>query len=75
MRRILFNSRLVNEARLGFNRIAIQFIPNFSTSSSTLGFNNYPAGVTPADGIPQMTRSPVTRFEHRWSYGVLTGPV
>ena len=51
----VFNSRLVNEARLGFNRIAIQFIPNFSTSSSTLGFNNYPAGVTPAGGIPQMT--------------------
>ncbi len=53
----VFNSHLVNEARLGFNRIAIQFVPNSLIDPSTLGFSNYPAGVAPGGGIPQITIS------------------
>jgi Carboxypeptidase regulatory-like domain len=53
----VFNSRLVNEARLGFNRIAITFAPNSTVDPTSLGFNNYPAGITPGGGIPQITIS------------------
>jgi hypothetical protein len=53
----VFNSHLVNEARLGFNRIAIQFVPNSTLDPGTLGFNNYPAGILPGGGIPQITIS------------------
>ena len=56
----IINSRLVNEARLGFNRIAIQFLPNFTTNPSTLGLNDYPAGVPAGGGIPQVTISGYT---------------
>ncbi len=53
----VLSSRLVNEARLGFNRIEITFAPNSTVDPGTLGFNNYPAGVTPGGGIPQTTIS------------------
>jgi hypothetical protein len=53
----VFSSRFVNEARLGFNRIAIVFSPNNTVDPSTVGFNNYPAGVTAPGGLPQTTIS------------------
>ncbi|MGI4853327.1 MAG: carboxypeptidase regulatory-like domain-containing protein, partial [Janthinobacterium lividum] len=48
----VFSPRLVNEARLGFNRIAINFVPNNLTDPSTLGLTTGTSG--PA-GIPQIT--------------------
>ena len=48
----LFTPRLVNEFRVGFNRVNVKFINNFTTNPATLGYNNYPAGVTPTGGIP-----------------------
>ncbi len=47
----VFGSRLVNEARFGFNRIHITFSPNFPTNPSDLGMN---IGVTSALGLPQI---------------------
>ncbi len=44
--------RLVNEARLGFNRIAISFNPNVTTDPTTLGLGT---GTTGPAGIPQIT--------------------
>jgi hypothetical protein len=51
----VFSSRLVNEARLGFTRIAIKFANSFSPNPTAFGFNNYPDSVSPAGGIPQTT--------------------
>jgi hypothetical protein len=48
----IFSPRFVNEARLGFNRIAIQFTPNVLTDPTTLGLGT---GTTGATGIPQIT--------------------
>ncbi len=48
----VFSPNIVNEARLGFNRIAISFNQNFSALSSTYGIDN---GVTRPIGIPQIT--------------------
>lgn len=53
----LFTSRLVNELRLGYNRVHVEFQPNFTTDPATLGFNNFPAGVKSSGGIPQTTIS------------------
>jgi hypothetical protein len=53
----IFNSHFVNDLRLGFNRIGIQFVPNLLTDPGTLGFNNYPTGIKPGGGIPQITIS------------------
>jgi hypothetical protein len=53
----LFTPRLVNEFRVGFNRVNVKFINNFSANPTTFGFNNYPAGVTPTGGIPFITIS------------------
>lgn len=47
----IFSPRLVNEARLGFNRIAISFSPAFVADQATYGIN---AGVTQAIGLPQI---------------------
>jgi hypothetical protein len=47
-----FSPSFVNEARLGFNRIAIAFIPNFTPSPSTYNIGD---GVTTNSGIPQIT--------------------
>ncbi len=47
----VFSPRLVNEARVGFNRIAISFNPNVTTDPSTLGISTGNAGAT---GIPQL---------------------
>ena len=52
----IFNTRLVNEARVGFNRINIAFEPNAKIDPSTLGIND---GVTRAIGLPQITVSGV----------------
>ena len=48
----VFTPRLVNEARLGFNRIGIAFNPNVTTDPTTLGLGT---GTTGANGIPQIT--------------------
>ena len=50
----VFSPNVVNEARLGFNRIAISFVDSFTAVSSTFGLPN---GVTAAIGLPQMTVS------------------
>ncbi|WP_245632212.1 TonB-dependent receptor [Edaphobacter aggregans] len=50
----VFSPNVVNEARLGFNRIAIRFSDNFLESASKYGINN---GVTDPIGLPQMTVS------------------
>jgi hypothetical protein len=48
----IFSPNVVNEARLGFNRIAINFTGNFNAVSSDYGIPN---GVTAAIGIPQIS--------------------
>lgn len=48
----IFSPRLVNEARLGFNRISISFNPNVTTDPNTLGLGT---GTTGPNGIPQTT--------------------
>ncbi len=53
----VFSPRLVNEFRLGGNRVNVSFIQNFTSDPSSFGYNNYPAGVPPAGGIPFTTIS------------------
>jgi len=48
----IFSPNFVNEARLGFNRIAIAFNPNFTTSPGTFGIAD---GQQANAGIPQTT--------------------
>jgi Carboxypeptidase regulatory-like domain len=48
----LFSPSLVNEARLGFNRIAIAFVPNTPENPSSYGIQN---GVTYNNALPQIT--------------------
>ncbi|WP_263365974.1 TonB-dependent receptor [Edaphobacter bradus] len=48
----IFNSNLVNEARLGFNRISIAFTPNAQLNPVNYGISS---GITTALGLPQMT--------------------
>ena len=48
----IFSPTITNEARLGFNRIAIAFNPANTLSPSTLGIND---GLTGNVGIPQTT--------------------
>jgi hypothetical protein len=48
----IFSPSITNEARLGFNRIAIAFNPANTLSPSTLGIND---GLTGNVGIPQTT--------------------
>ncbi len=50
----VFSPTVVNEARIGFNRIAISFNANLLASSSTYGISN---GVSAPLGIPQITVS------------------
>lgn len=52
----VFSSNTVNEARIGFNRIAISFAPNTSVDASSYGIQN---GVTAAIGLPQTTVSDI----------------
>lgn len=47
-----FGPSLVNEARLGFNRIHITFTPNVQLNPAELGINN---GINEAIGLPQVT--------------------
>lgn len=47
-----FGPALVNEARLGFNRIHITFAPNAQLNPADFGINN---GITTAIGLPQIT--------------------
>ena len=47
----VISQRLVNEARLGFNRINITFQPNLQVNPADLGIRN---GVTSAIGLPQI---------------------
>ncbi len=51
-----FSSDVVNEARLGFNRIAISFDPNFTASPASYGINN---GVLSSIGLPQINVSSI----------------
>ena len=48
----IFSPSLVNEARLGFNRININFIPNVTTDATSLGLST---GTTGPNGIPFTT--------------------
>ena len=48
----IFSSNLVNEARLGFNRIAISFVPNTPENPLTYGIQN---GVSYNAALPQIT--------------------
>ncbi len=48
----IFSPSVVNEARFGFNRIAINFADSFTAVSSDYGIPN---GVTAAIGLPQIT--------------------
>jgi len=48
----VFNTHVVNDARLGFNRIHIVFAPNYTVDPSSLGIAD---GVTTDIGIPQIT--------------------
>jgi hypothetical protein len=48
----IFSPNVVNEARVGFNRIAINFADSFNAVSSVYGIPN---GVTAAIGLPQIT--------------------
>ncbi len=45
----VFSPRLVNDARLGFNRIGINFLPNVTTDPTSLGLGT---GTTGPNGIP-----------------------
>lgn len=46
-----FSSTLVNEARLGFNRIHITFVPNSTTDPSTIGIGS---GPNPPAALPSL---------------------
>jgi Carboxypeptidase regulatory-like domain len=48
----IFSPNVVNEARLGFNRIAINFADSFTAVSSNYGIPN---GVTAGIGLPQIS--------------------
>ena len=48
----VFSSRLVNEARLGFNRIAISFNPNVTADPSAIGLAT---GTSGPIGLPQIS--------------------
>jgi hypothetical protein len=48
----IFSPALVNEARLGFNRIAIAFVPNTPENPLTYGIQN---GVTYNEALPQIS--------------------
>ncbi len=48
----VFNPNLVNEARLGYNRIRIDFGPNAALNPADFGMN---IGITTPIGLPQMT--------------------
>ena len=48
----IFSPSLVNEARLGYNRIAISFVPNTPENSLTYGIQN---GVAYNNALPQIT--------------------
>lgn len=52
----VFNPSLVNEARLGFNRIFITFQPNAQLNPVDFGING---GITTAIGLPQITVSDI----------------
>jgi Carboxypeptidase regulatory-like domain len=52
----IFSSSTVNEARLGFNRIAIQFSPNTPVDTGSYGIQN---GVASPIGLPQTTVSDI----------------
>jgi hypothetical protein len=48
----IFSPNIVNEARLGFNRIAISFVPNTPENPLSYGIQN---GVTYNNALPQIT--------------------
>jgi hypothetical protein len=52
----IFSPNLVNEARLGFNRIAIVFTPNTQLNPASYGIAD---GVDAAIGLPQITISDI----------------
>ena len=53
----IFSSNIVNEARLGFNRIAISFVPNTPENPLDFGIQN---GVTYNNALPQITVQDIT---------------
>jgi hypothetical protein len=52
-----FGSRLVNEARFGFNRIFITFTPNLLANPADFGINN---GINEPFGLPQISITGLT---------------
>jgi hypothetical protein len=48
----IFGPTLVNEARVGFNKIHIEFVPNVQSNPADYGINN---GITEAIGLPQIS--------------------
>ncbi len=48
----IFSSNVVNELRVGFNRVAIGFVPNTLANPQTYGINT---GVTTGSGLPQIS--------------------
>ena len=52
----IFSPNVVNEARFGFNRIAIAFVPNAQLVASNYGIDN---GVSAPIGLPQITVSDI----------------
>ncbi len=52
----IFSSNTVNEARIGFNRIAISFSPNTPVDAASYGIDN---GVANPIGLPQTTVSDI----------------
>ncbi|HVG27186.1 MAG TPA: carboxypeptidase-like regulatory domain-containing protein [Acidobacteriaceae bacterium] len=52
----IFSPRLVNEGRLGFNRIGIAFIPNTPLNPNSFGIGD---GVNANIGLPQITLSDI----------------
>ncbi|HEX4067115.1 MAG TPA: carboxypeptidase regulatory-like domain-containing protein [Acidobacteriaceae bacterium] len=52
----IFSPTLVNEARLGFSRIAIAFVPNTPENPLSFGIQN---GVTYNEALPQITVSDI----------------
>lgn len=62
----VFNPRVVNEARLGFNRISILFSPNVTLNPATLGIGD---GINTNRGIPQITISDLSELQLQCAAG------
>jgi hypothetical protein len=55
----IFNSNMVNEARIGANRIHITFTPSFVANPTTFGISN---GINTSIGLPQISINGAATF-------------